>query len=88
MMNRRTRTTFPTSRNLPKLRLAGNSAANIAKGQGKQQRYYNRGAKTLGQLKLEVRVKVHLFGQGEKRWSGEKVVSEIRPRSYEVDAKG
>ena len=66
MMNRRTRTTLHTSTSPLKPRLTRNSAANIAKKQAKQQRYYNRGAKTLGQLKKGERVKVQPFGQGEK----------------------
>jgi hypothetical protein len=88
MMNRRTQTTLPTSTSLLKPRLTRNSAANIAKKQAKQQGYYNRGAKTLGQLKKGERVKVQPFGQGEKKWSEGKVIREIRPRSYEVEANG
>ncbi|CAB3981869.1 Retrovirus-related Pol poly from transposon [Paramuricea clavata] len=58
MMNQRTRTTLPTSKNLLKPGVAGNIGTNIAKKQVKQQRYYNRGAKTLEQLHEGDRVKV------------------------------
>ena len=77
MMNRRTRTTLPTSKNLLKPRVAGNIGTNMAKKQAKQQRYYNRGAKTLEQLHEGDRVKVQPFGPGEKKWSDGKVIREV-----------
>jgi hypothetical protein len=77
MMNRRTRTTLPTSKNLLKPRVAGNIGTNIAKKQAKQQRYYNRGAKTLEQLHEGDRVKVQPFGPGEKKWSDGEVIREV-----------
>ncbi|CAB4016743.1 Retrovirus-related Pol poly from transposon [Paramuricea clavata] len=86
MMNRRTRTTLPTSKNLLKPRLTGNNGTNIAKKQAKQQHYYNRGAKTLAQLHEGDRFKFQPFGLGKKKWSDVKVIREVRPRSYEVEA--
>ena len=88
MMNRRTRTTLPTSENLLKPHLTGNIGKSIAKKQAKQQYYYNRGAKELEKLHEGDRVKVQPFGLGEKNWSDGRVIREVRPRSYEVEANG
>ena len=34
------------------------------------------------------RVKVQPFGLGQKKWSDGKVIREVRPRSYEIEADG
>ena len=86
MMNQRTKTTLPTSQNLLQPRLTGNISTSIAKKQAKQQHYYNRGAKTLAKLHEGERVKVQPFGLGQKKWSDGKVIREVRPRSYEIEA--
>ena len=88
MMNRRTKTTLPTSQNLLQPRLTGNISTSIAKKQAKQQHHYNRGAKTLAKLHEGERVKVQPFGLGQKKWSDGKVIREVRPRSYEIEADG
>ena len=88
MINRRTRTSLHTSKNLLKPRLTGNDSANIAKKQAKKQHYYNRGAKTLEKLWEGDRVKIQPFGLREKKWSDGKVIRESQPRSYEVEANG
>ena len=56
--------------------------------QAKQQRYYNRGAKTLEQLYKGDRVKLQPFTLGKKDWADGQVIKEVRPRSYEVQADG
>ena len=81
-------TTLPTSENLFKPHLTGNIGKSIAKKQAKQQYYYNRGAKELEKLHEGDRVKVQPFGLGEKKWSDGRVIREVRPRSFEVEANG
>lgn len=88
MMNRRTKTTLPTSTSLLKPYVPENTDANIAKKQLKQQRYYNKGAKELDQLRKGDRVKVQPFALGEKKWIDGEVKKKVRPRSYEVQANG
>ena len=51
IMNRRTETTLSTSTNLLKPHVPENTDTNIAKKQLKQQHYYNKGTKELGQLR-------------------------------------
>ena len=84
MINRHTRTTLPTSKKL----LNPNLTGSIARKQAKQQYYYNRGAKELEKLHEGDRVKVQPLGLGEKKWSDGRVIREVRPRSYEVEARG
>ena len=86
LMNRRTKTTLPTSTSLLKPYVPENTDTNIARKQLKQQRYYNKGAKELGQLRKGDRVKVQPFGLGKKKWIDGEVKKEVRPCSYEVEA--
>ena len=88
LMNRRTKTTLPTSTSLLKPYVPENTDTNIARKQLKQQWYYNKGAKELGQLRKGDRVKVQPFGLGKKKWIDGEVKKEVRPRSYEVEANG
>ena len=81
MMSRNTKTLLPVS-------VAQNTMDSILKKQDKQQRYYNRGAKTLVQLHQGDRVKLQPFTLGKKDWADGQVVKEVRPRSYEVQADG
>ena len=88
MMSRRTRTTLPVSSSLLKSRVPENTMQSIRRNQAKQRHYYNRGAKSLEQLREGDRVKLQPFTPGQREWVDGQVVNEIRPRSYEVQAGG
>ena len=88
MISRNTKTLLPVSASLLKPHVAQNTMDSILKKQDKQQRYYNRGAKTLEQLHQGDRVKLQPFTLGKKDWADGQVVKEVRPRSYEVQVDG
>ena len=88
LMNRRTRTTLPTSKNLMKFGVPTNTHSDIVKRQLKQQTYYNRGAKKLGQLSKGDRVKMQPFDLGKKKWIDGEVKRKVQRHSYEVEANG
>ena len=87
-MNRRTRTTLPVSTSLLKPRVPKNTMKSVRRNQAKQRHYYNRGAKSLEQLREGDRVKQKPFNPGQREWVDGQVAKEIRPRSYEVQAGG
>ena len=68
--------------------LTENAKENITKKQVKQRKYYNRGAKELGQLREGDRVKLQPVILGQKKWIDGYVKKKVRPRSYEVEAGG
>ena len=69
MMSRSTKTLLPVSTSLLKPHMIQNTTDTILKKQAKQQRYYNRGAKTLEQLHKGDRVKLQPFTLGKKDWA-------------------
>ena len=88
MMSRSTKTLLPVSTSLLKPHMIQNTMDTILKKQAKQQRYYNRGAKTLEQLHKGDKVKLQPFTLGKEDWVDGQVIKEVRPRSYEVQADG
>ena len=88
MMNRRTRMTLPVSTSLLKACVPENTMQSIWRNQAKQRHYYNRGVKSLEQLRQGDRVKLQPFTPGQREWVDGQVVKEIRPRFYEVQTGG
>ena len=88
MLSWNTKTLLPVSASLLKPHVAQNTMDSILNKQDKQQRYYNRGAKTLEQLHQGDRVKLQPFTLGKEDWADGQVVKEVRPRSYEVQVDG
>ena len=88
MMSRSTRTTLPVSTSLLKPHMAKNSSESILQRQAKQRRHYDKGSKALQQLYEGDRVKIQPVTPGQKFWTDGRVVRQVRPRSYEVQADG
>ena len=78
MMNRRTRTTLPVSTSLLKPHVPESTMQSIRRNQAKQRHYYNRGAKSLEQLRQGDRVKLQPFTPGQREWVDGQVVKEIQ----------
>ena len=88
MMSKSTRTTLSVSANLLKPHMVQNSLESILQRQAKQQKYYDRGSKALQQLHEGDRVKIQPVTSGQRFWTDGRVVKQVRPRSYEVQADG
>ena len=88
MMSRSTRTTLSVSANLLKPHMVQNSLESILQRQAKQQKYYDRGSKALQQLHEGDRVKIQPVTSGQRFWTDGRVVKQVRPRSYQVQADG
>ncbi|KAK2551686.1 hypothetical protein P5673_027479 [Acropora cervicornis] len=82
MMSRSTRTTLPVSASLLKPHLVHNSSESILQKQAKQQRYYDKGSKTLQQLHEGDRVKIQPVTPGQRFWTDGRVV-----KQYSSDGK-
>ncbi|CAB4043253.1 Hypothetical predicted protein, partial [Paramuricea clavata] len=89
LMSRRTKTLLPTTAKLLAPRVVENHHQEIVKGQERQAKYYNRGAKDLPRLKKEDKVRIQDHGQGLKKSPSVKatVKAEVGIRSYEVETQ-
>ena len=88
-MSRRTKTLLPTTAKLLAPRVVENHHQEIVKGQERQAKYYNRGAKDLPRLRKEDKVRIQDHGQGLKKCPSVKatVKAEVSIRSYEVETQ-
>jgi hypothetical protein len=89
LMSRRTKTLLPTTAKLLTPRVVENHHQEIVKGQERQAKYYNRGAKYLPRLRKEDKVRIQDHGQGLKKSPSVKatVKAEVGIRSYEVETQ-
>ena len=86
LMNRRTRTSLPTTSTLLEPRSGCNSEREkLIDGQRRQALYYNRNAKDLTPLNEGDTVRMKPFRLGEKEWKKAIVTKRLDERSYEVD---
>ena len=89
LMSRRTKTLLPTTAKFLAPRVVENHHQEIVKGQERQAKYYNRGAKDLPRLRKEDEVRIQDHGQGLKKSPSVKatVKAEVGIRSYEVETQ-
>ncbi|XP_074632728.1 uncharacterized protein LOC141891644 [Acropora palmata] len=83
-MSSSTRTTLPVSASLLMPHLVHNSSESILQKLAKQQRYYDKGTKTLQQLYEGDRVKIQQLTPGQRFWTDGRVVKQVQPCSYDV----
>lgn len=83
LLSRRTRTLFPTKESLLEPKVT-NNIQGLVNNKQRQEKYYNRTAKDLDQLREGDSVRVQPF-EPCKIWKAAKVLRTVSPRSYEVE---
>ena len=86
LMSRRTKMLLPMTSKLLAPRVVENHDQEIVKGQDRQAKYYNRGAKDLPRLRKGDKVRIQDHGHGIKKGPSVKatVKAEVGIRSYEI----
>nr|XP_002738307.1 PREDICTED: uncharacterized protein K02A2.6-like [Saccoglossus kowalevskii] len=84
LMNRRTKTTLPTTAKLLKPSVVRNVGKQIKKNKAKQAYYYNKGAKDVQTLQQGDTVRIMPTAISDKEWKKAEVNKQVNIRSYEV----